>query len=116
MGTDRAFQRADVTVDTHQDRAHDDHAESGRHGAVAAASADVTFCSTPACCLKIRIRLMAWYAAPATVGAALNGTSCRIARAGSAIKIVGVSCGSPDNLIATTTRMRPLTLTITAAR
>jgi hypothetical protein len=34
----------------------DDHAESGRHGVVAAASMDVTFCSTPACCLKICIR------------------------------------------------------------
>jgi hypothetical protein len=56
MATGRAFQPADVPVDTHQDRAPDDHAESGRHGAVAAASADVTFCSTPACCLKIRIR------------------------------------------------------------
>jgi hypothetical protein len=44
---------------------------------------------------------------PATVDAALNGTFCRIARAGSAIKIVGVSCGSPDNLIAKTTSVRP---------
>ena len=43
-------------VDNHQDRPTDDQAERRRYGTVAAARADVTFCSAPACRLTIRIR------------------------------------------------------------
>ncbi|MGP0022243.1 MAG: hypothetical protein ACLPKE_02590, partial [Streptosporangiaceae bacterium] len=49
--------RLTCPADSHQDRATDDHAE--RAGAMAPSpqpSADVTFCSAPACHLTIRIR------------------------------------------------------------
>jgi hypothetical protein len=49
MAADRAFQPADMPADSHQDRAAGDPAERGRYGTVIAASADVTFCSAPAC-------------------------------------------------------------------